>query len=162
MVFFKFKQAIRLVNASGSVIAGPLKLWLPDADAQGLFLANGTPKYAPEFLGPYMNAGYQERWIFLGYRPHVDLSFDLAMSDGKSGLANLLAYFDAAVKSETYCALQFNAFAETSSTWRGMYPTNEWSPQPARGKQRLGYELTVSLRAKDLIAAPGDWSAGVW
>ena len=161
MAFFKFKQAIRLVNSTGTIIAGPLKLWLPDSEAQGIYLTSGTPKYAPEFLGPYMNSAWEERWVFLGYRPHVDLVVDLARSD-LSGLANLLSYFNAAVRSETYCALEFNAFHDTSGTWRGMYPTSDWEPRPARDKQRIGYELTIALRAKALIDSPGDWSAGVW
>lgn len=161
MAFFKFRQAIRLVDASGNVIMGPLRLWLPDSDAQGIILASGTPKYAPEFIGPYLNAAYEERWVYLGLRPHVDLTFDVVQAD-KSGFANLHAYFMAALASGTYCALQFNAFHETSDTWRGMYPTSEWNPVPMRGKQRIGYEVTISLRAKSLIAAAGDWSSGTW
>jgi hypothetical protein len=161
MAFYRFKPAIRLVNSSGAVIAGPLKLWLPDSDAQGIILNGGTPKYAPELIS-YTNLAWEERWKFLGFRPQVDLVFDLATAEGKSGFANLFMYYNAAIRSETYCALEFNALHDTCTVWRGMYPTSDWSPQPVLGRQRIGYEITVSLRAKALISAPGEWSAGVW
>ena len=161
MAFYKFSPAIRLVDAGGAQIMGPLRLHLPSSEAQGIFLTSGTPKYPVELLGPYMNSDYEERWIFLGYRPEVELVFDLVHAD-KSGLANLLTYFDAGIKSGTYAALQFNAFFDTCTVWRGMYPADAWAPRPAKGRQRIGYELTIALRARDLITTPGDFSIGTW
>lgn len=161
MGFFKFKPAVRLVNGFGSPVAGPLKLWLPDSDTQGILLGSATPRYAPESL-QFTNSEWEERWVFLGFRPMVDLVFDLATAEGKSGFANLASYYLASVKSETYCALEFNAFHDTCNVWRGMYPTSEWAPVPVLGRQRIGYSLTVALRAKALIDSPGDWSVGTW
>ena len=161
MAFYRFKPAIRLVNVSGAVIAGPLKLWLPDSDAQGIILNGSTPRYAREAIS-YTNLAWEERWKFLGFRPEVDLVFDLATSDGKSGFANLFTYYNAAVRSETYCALEFNAFHDTCNVWRGMSLTSDWEPVPVLGKQRTGYALTVTLRAKALVQTIGDWSQGTW
>lgn len=162
MAFYKFKPALRLVSQSGSPIAGPLKLWLPEALNQGIYLESATPRYAPEFLGPYQNNSYAERWTLLGYRALVDLVFPAVLADGFSGYALLQSYFTGALSSGSYAALQFNAFHDTSTVWRGMYPTTEWNPVPIGGKQRAGYSVTISLRARDLITAPGDWSAGTW
>lgn len=161
MAFYKFKPAIRLVNSSGAVIAGPLKLWMPDSLSQGIYLESSVPRYAPEII-QYSNLSYAERWRLLGYRPEVDLVFPAVLADGASGAAQLYQYFVGALASGTYAALQFNAYHDTGGPWRGMYPTSAWEPKPIGGKQRLGYSLTISLRARDLIAAPGDWSAGTW
>lgn len=161
MAFYKFRPAIRLVNSTGAVVAGPLKLWLPDSLNQGIILESSVPRYAPEIL-QYSNLAYSERWRLLGYRPEVDLVFSAVLADGASGYANLHSYYLGALASGTYAALQFNAFHDSSSVWRGMYPTSGWDPKPIGGKQRSGYEVTISLRARDLIAAPGDWTAGTW
>lgn len=161
MAFFKFKPAIRLVNASGAVTAGPLKLWMPDSLNQGIYLESSVPRYAREEI-VYMNLAYSTRKRFLGYRPEVDLAFGAVLADGASGMALLDSYFSAAVVSDTFAALQFNAFAESCNVWRGMFPTSDWAPQLLGGKQRAGYALTISLQARDLIPTKGDWSAGVW
>jgi len=161
MAFYRFKPAIRLVNSAGAVIAGPLKLWLPDSDAQGIILNGSTPRYPREEI-VYVNLAWETRKKFLGFRPEVDLVFDLVTADGKSGFANLFMYYNAAVRSETYCALEFNAYAETCNVWRGMFPESDWEPVPVLGKQRTGYALTVTLRAKALVNSFGDASAGTW
>lgn len=77
----KFTPALRLVNSSGGVISGPLKLWLPDGEAQGIYLESATPRYAHELLGPYTNTAYTERWRLLGFRPEVDLVFSALRAD---------------------------------------------------------------------------------
>ena len=161
MAFYKFKPALRLVNSAGTVIAGPLKLWLPDSLSQGIYLDSSVPRYAPELL-QYSNLAYSERWRLLGYRPEVDLVFPAIVADGASGYALLHSYYFGALQGGTYAALQFNAFHDTCAVWRGMYPTSAWEPKPIGGKQRSGYALTISLRARDLIAAPVDWSTGAW
>lgn len=161
MAFYRFKPAIRLVNSAGAVLAGPLKLWLPDSDAQGIILNGSTPRYAREEI-VYVNMAWEIRKKFLGFRPEVDLVFDLATADGKSGFANLLSYYNAAASSETYCALQFNAYSETCTTWRGMYVESDWEPVPVLGKQRIGYALTIALKAKALIQSIPDGSIGLW
>ncbi len=162
MAFHRFKPAIRLVTSAGAVLAGPLKLWLPDSDTQqGILLNGATPRYAREEI-VYTNLAWETRKKFIGFRPEVDLVFDLATSDGKSGFANLFQYYNAAVRSDTYCALEFNAFHDTCAVWRGVFPESDWEPVPVLGKQRVGYALTVTLRAKALIQSPGDWSAGTW
>lgn len=161
MAFYKFKPAIRLVNSSGTVTAGPLKLWLPDALNQGIYLESSVPRYPPELIN-YTNLAWGERWKLLGYRPEVDLNFAALIADSASGFALIQSYFTGALASETFAALQFNAFHDTCTVWRGMYPTTAWDPRPVGGKQRIGYVVTVGLRARDLIAAPGDWSAGTW
>lgn len=163
MAFYQFRPALRLVNSSGGVIAGPLKLYLPDAETQGIYLTRtGPPEYVPELLGPWLNTAYQTRLSLLGYRFKVDLSFALLRADGYSALANLHQYYVGAFAGGSYAALQFNLFSVTSSTWRGVFPTTSWAPRPATGKQRIGYELDMMLEARDLISAPGDWTAGQW
>lgn len=168
MAFYPFTPALRLVNSSGAVIAGPLKLYLPDSETYGINLTRtGPPVYAEESLGPWLNVQYQERKLFLGYRVRVDLSFSLVRADGFSGFANLAAYHAGSnvgfvPGAGQYAALQLNMFFLTSSVWRGMLVKTAWEPRPAVGKQRVGYELDMSLEARDLIAAPGDWSAGTW
>lgn len=160
----KFTPALRLVNSSGGVISGPLKLWLPDGEAQGIYLESATPRYAHELLGPYTNTAYTERWRLLGFRPEVDLVF-LALRADLPGYALVLGYWSAALAGGTYPALQFNAFHDTCNVWRGMYPTTPWDPRPIAGKQGHGYSVTVSLRAAALIAAPatpGSFDAGTW
>ena len=160
----KFTPALRLVNSSGSVIAGPLKLWLPDSETQGIYLESSTPRYAHELLGPYTNTAYTERWRLLGFRPEVDLVFSALRAD-LPGYALVLGYWSAALAGGTYAALQFNAFHDTCNVWRGMYPTTPWDPRPIAGKQGHGYSVTVSLRAAALIAAPatpGSFDAGTW
>lgn len=161
MAFYKFRPAIRLVNSTGAVVAGPLKLWMPDSLNQGIILESSVPRYAPEIL-QYSNLAYSERWRLLGYRPEVDLVFSAVLADGASGYANLHSYYLGALASGTYAALQFNAFHDSSSVWRGMYPTSGWDPKPIGGKQRSGYAVTISLRARDLITTPGSWDAGTW
>ena len=161
MAFFKFKPAIRLVNSSGGVIDGPLKLWLPDSLNQGIYLESSVPRYPPEVI-QYSNLAYAERWRLLGYRPEVDLVFPAVVADGASGHALLHSYYAASLAGGTYAALQFNAFHDTCTVWRGMYPTSAWDPKPIGSKQRTGYSVTISLRARDLIATPGDWTAGTW
>ena len=163
MAYYQFNPAIRLVNSAGSVIAGPLKLYLPDAEAQGIFLTRtGEPEYVPELLGPWLNTSYQTRLSLLGYRFKIDLAFGLLRTDGYSALSNLYQYYVGAFAGAGFAALQFNLFAVTSATWRGVFPTTAWKPRPALGKQRIGYELDMTLEARDLIAAPGDYSAGQW
>lgn len=161
MAFYKFKPALRLVNSSGGVIAGPLKLWMPDSLSQGILLGSSVPRYAPEVIS-YQNLSYADRWRLLGYRPEVDLVFPAVLADGASGYALLHSYYFAGLQSGTFAALQFNLYHDTSSVWRGMYPTSAWEPKPIGGKQRSGYEITISLRARDLIAAPGDFTNGGW
>lgn len=161
MAFFKFKPAIRLVNSSGAVTAGPLKLWMPDSLNQGIYLESSVPRYAPELI-QYSNLAYSERWRLLGYRPEVDLAFGAVLADGASGLALLHSYYFAALASGTYAALQFNLYSESCNVWRGMTPTSAWEPRLLGGKQRAGYTLTISLRARDLIAAPAGWDTGTW
>lgn len=160
----KFTPALRLVNSSGGVISGPLKLWLPDGEAQGIYLESATPRYAHELLGPYTNTRYTERWRLLGYRPEVELVFSALRAD-LPGYSLVLGYWSAALAGGTYAALQFNAFHDTCNVWRGMYPTTPWDPRPIAGKQGIGYSVTVGLRAAALIEAPataGDFSAGTW
>lgn len=161
MAFYPRRPALRLVNSSGAVVAGPLKLWLPDSMNQGI-ICTASVRYTPELLGPYPNTSYQERWRVLGYRPEIDLRFPAVLADGASGAALLLSYFTASLASETFAALQFNLFHDTSAVWRGVYPTSGWEPRPLGGKDRLGYEMEWSLRARDLVAAPGDPTLGTW
>lgn len=162
MAFPTFTPALRLVNSSGSVIAGPLALGLPSALAQGIFLGSTDCEYVPEMIGPFMNLAYSQRFTLLGYRPKVTFRFPLVMVDGASGLANLYSYYTGAFVGGTYAALQVNLFYGSSNVWRGMIPTSTWSPKAANGKQRAGYEIDLALDARDLITAPGDWSAGTW
>lgn len=159
MAFPTFKPALRIVNSTGGVLAGPQILYQPNS--QGLF-CDTSCEYVPEFLGPWMNLSYSTRWRLLGYRPLVSLHFALATVDGASGFANLFQYYVAGVASETYAALQFNLYSASSSVWRGMTVTTSWAPKPARGKQRAGFEMDMTLEARDLISAPGDWSSSVW
>jgi hypothetical protein len=58
--------------------------------------------------------------------------------------------------------LQFNLYQNSSAIWRGMLPTTPWNPRPVRGKQRIGFELSLGLEARDLVSAPGDWTALTW
>lgn len=162
MAFPTFSPALRLVNPSGGAIAGPLVLSMPSALAQGIYLGSTDCEYVPELLGPWLNLSYSQRFNLLGYRPKVALSFPLVIVDGASGLANLYAYYTGAFVGGTYAALQVNLFYASSNVWRGMIPTSSWSPRPAKGKQRAGYEIDLILEARDLISAPGDWSAGTW
>ena len=162
MAFYKFSPALRLVNSGGGVIAGPLVLSQPNALAQGIILGSTDCEYVPEMLGPWLNLAYAQRFNLLGYRPKVTLRFPLIIADGFSGLANLYSYYTGAFVGGSYAALQFNLLSATSAVWRGMVPVSTWSPRPAKGKQRIGYELELTLDGRDLIAAPGDWSAGTW
>ncbi len=161
MAFFPKRPAIRIVNSVGTVVTGPLKLWLPDSAAQGI-VCSARCDYVPEMLGPYMNTAYQDRLTLLGYRPTIDLTFPVVLSDGASGLAVLLSYYTASLQTGTFAALQFNLFHDSSAVWRGVFPTTSWAPKPMGGKDRSGYELEWTLRARDLITAPGDWSTGTW
>lgn len=159
MSYPTFRPALRLVNSSGSVTAGPLALSLPNA--QGIH-CNASVEYVPEFLGPWLNLSYQQRWRLLGYRPQVTLEFPLLVVDGASAGALLYQYYVAGAASETYAALQFNLFNGSSAVWRGMLLTSPWAPRHANGKQRVGWELTLTMEARDLITAPGDWTALTW
>ena len=162
MAFYPFSPALRIVNSGGAVVSGPLVLSLPNT--QGIYLRQTRCEYQPELLGPYMNLAYSMRWKLLGYRPRVELEFNLLTAAGASGQSLLYQYYVAGLTGENYAALQFNLFSTTSSVWRGMVPAPgvAWAPRPAGDKQRIGYELTLSLDARDLIAAPGDWTAGTW
>jgi hypothetical protein len=161
VAFYQKTPALRLVNSSGAVIAGPLSLYQPAALTQGI-ICTADCKYPPELLGPWHNLAYQTRLTLLGYRPSVSLSFPLLAADGASGMALLYQYYTGAFAAGYYAALQFNLFSTTCSVWRGMFPTSAWEPRPLGGKQRTGYELDLTLEARDLINAPGDWTAGTW
>ena len=160
MAFFPFAPALRIVNSGGSVVSGPLVLSLPNT--QGIYLRESRCEYVPELLGPWTNLGYSTRWKLLGYRPRVELDFNLLTAAGASGQALLYQYYVAGLTGENYAALQFNLYSGTSSTWRGMIPTTPWAPRPANGKQRIGYELSITLDARDLVTAPGDFTSGNW
>jgi hypothetical protein len=160
MAFPTFKPALRLVTSGGSVMGGPNGLYQPNV--AGIFLTSAACEYVPELLGPWQNLSYQTRWRLLGYRVRVALSFGLLMADNASGFEDLHAYYVAGLQGETYAALQFNLYSLTSPTWRGMIVTTPWSPKPARGKQRAGYELDLTLEARDLITAPGNWADSDW
>jgi len=160
MPFPTFRPAIRLVDSVGSVLIGPLRLWQPNA--QGVFLRESRIEYAPELLGPYMNLQYAKRWRLLGYRPAVSLDFICLNAETGTAFANLYQYFVGAMASETYAALQFNLYEQTSGVWRGMIPTTPWAPRPCGGKQRVGFELSFGLEARDLISTPGDWTSLTW
>lgn len=160
MSFPTFKPALRIVNSTGSVTAGPLALSQPNA--QGIYLSAVSVEYVPEMLGPWLNLAYQQRWKLLGYRPMVTLDFPLAVVDGRSGFANLYSYYVAGLTGESFAALQFNLYSDTSAVWRGMVTKSPWAPKPAQGKQRAGYELSIQLEARDLIAGPGSWANGEW
>lgn len=162
MAFYKFRPALRLINASGGVIAGPLALYLPDSGSQGIYLGSTECEYTPELLGPWLNTSYTTRLTLLGYRPRVTLGFALLLADGASGMANLYQYYVGAFNGAGYAALQFNLFYGLSASWRGMFPTTPWNPRPARGKQRLGYELELTLEGRDLLSGVGDWTMGQW
>ena len=162
MAFYQFRPALRLVNSAGTVTAGPLPLAVSVASSSGIWLSSTDCEYVPELLGPWMNLSYAQRFTLLGYRPKVDLKFGLLVADGASAVANLYQYYVGAFAGGSYAALQFNLFSTTSTTWRGMIPTSSWALRPARGKQRLGYELDLTLDGRDLITAPGDWNAGTW
>ncbi len=160
MSFPTFRPALRTVNSSGAVTAGPLALSQPNA--QGIYLGSAACEYVPELLGPWPNLAYQTRWKLLGYRVRVTLDFPLAVTDGLSGFANLYSYYVAGLTGESFAALEFNLFYGDSATWRGMVTQSPWSPRPAQGKQRAGYELSIQLEARDLIAAPGNWTNKEW
>lgn len=160
MSFPTFKPALRIVNSGGSVISGPLALYQPNT--QGIFLRSAECEYVPELIGPWMNLAYGQRWKLLGYRPRVTLSFPLLQVDGASGAALMYQYYVAGLSGESFAALQFNLFYGDSAIWRGMFPTTPWNPRVANGRQRVGYEIDITLDARDLISAPGDWSARTW
>lgn len=162
MAFYPKRAALRLVNSSGITTMGPLRLWLPESSTYGLIAHPPRVEYVPELLGPYTNTAYQERWTLLGYRLSVEIDFRAIVADGASGFANLLTYYHAGLASETYAALQFNAYYDTSPTWRGVYPTSQWAPEPLLGKDRTGYQYKLVLRGRDLVTNPGDWSTGAW
>jgi len=162
MAFYKFRPAIRLVNSSGGVISGPLKLWLPDSDTQhGILLSSSVPRY-PAVENVYTNILFQERKIFYGFRPEVDLTFPALRADSFDGYALIASYFTASKIQGSYAALEFNAFHDSCNVWRGMHITSDWSPSLIGDKQRAGYEATVSLRARNLVQSFGDWSQGSW
>jgi hypothetical protein len=160
VAFPNFTPALRNVNASGAVTLGPTILYQPNP--QGIYCSEAACDYAPELLGPWPNLQYSIRWRLLGYRPIVTLRFPMLLADGGSAMALLYQHYIAGLSGETFAALQFNLFYGASLTWRGMRPTSGWNPRPAQGKQRAGYEIDLSLEARDLIAAPGDWTAKNW
>lgn len=159
MSYPTFKPALRIVNSTGGVIAGPLNLYQPNA--QGI-VCDASVEYVPELLGPWLNLAYQQRWKLLGYRPRVTLDFPLLVVDGASAGALLYQYYVAGMGSETYAGLQFNLYSVASTAWRGMIPVTPWNPRHVKGRQRIGWELALTLEARDLISAPGDWTAQTW
>ena len=159
MSFVQKTPALRLVNSSGGVIAGPQILYQPNA--QGIF-CNVTCQYNEEFVYASMNLAYQHIRKVAGYRAVVTIDFLPALAANASGFANVYQYMIGGMNGEGYAALQFNLFATTCNVWRGMFPNPSWAPKPAGGKDLNGYELSVTLEARDLIAAPQDWSSGSW
>lgn len=159
MSYVNKTPALRIVNSTGNVLVGPQILYQPNA--QGIY-CTAEVEYVPEMLGPWMNLAYQQRWKLLGYRPRVTLEFPIVMASGYSGMANLYQYYVAGLTGESFAALEFNLRASTCNVWRGMVPTTPWAPKPARGKERQGYELSITLDARNLIAAPGDATTGTW
>ena len=177
MTPYTFAPSIRSVTSAGAQI---LRLDLrPDLVQQdGINLASTSVTYTPEMLGPWMNYSYSQRWKFLGYRVNVSLRFDLIVPQNNStkALRAMLAILRAGWESQTFAGCQFNLFADftasgggtvyaadaTNRPWRGMLVKSAWSPRPAGGKQTVGYEMTVDLESRDLIAAPGDWELAYW
>lgn len=160
MSYPTFRPALRVVNSGGGVTLGPLALYQPNS--QGIFLASTRVEYVPELLGPWLNLAYSQRLRLLGYRPRVELDFALLQVDGASAGALLYQFYVAAFSSDTFAPLQFNLYSTGSTVWRGVFPTTPWNPRPVGGKERLGFEFAVTLEARDLISAPGDWTAGTW
>ncbi len=173
--FPTFAPALRTVDSVGNVIRGPHAL-TPQAGVtdgltgliNGVLLARGAAvTYATEIYGPFTYTNYDEAPSLIGFRALVELEFSLigmnsAWAPGTQGFGLLLAYYLDAFTSDQYAALQFNLYRQ-SGTWRGVYPTSSWNPKPAGDKQPSGYfEMTMSLRARSLIAAPGDFSAFEW
>jgi len=156
-----FHPALRTVTSSGTVLTGPFTLWGDSMATYGITLPTATVTY-PKTEQSWENWQYSVVRRLYGYRPAITLSFPLI--DGSATvLKQLQDLFTAGAGSETYAALQFNLFAASgeSGAWRGVFPTTDWDPRRAGGKQGA-WELELGLECRDLISAPGDWTVSLW
>jgi hypothetical protein len=162
---------IRIVDANNNVVRGPHHIGavLNRGMTNGLLLEKARVVYAPEWQGPYKKMTWEEAPVLNGFRIEVDLDFSLILSDSAQintyGLGLLMAYMNDAVKQHAYAPLQYNHFyGDGCTTWRGLYPSTPFAPEPAQQKETSGYSMRISLKARELITdlLNKDWSQHQW
>lgn len=154
-----FHPGLRTVTSGGVVILGPYSLFNDTMSAYGFDPPDANVIYT-KVEKSWENYSWSIVRRLYGYRPSITLRFSL-IDGGPAILKGLQDLFVAGAASETYAALQFNLYADGAGAWRGVFPESDWEPKKAGGKHG-GWELDVTLTCRDLIAAPGDWSAGTW
>ena len=187
-VYIYRSPALRIVNAAGTVVyptaasgLGSFRLAPRDGGKAnyGIQLSKCEVDYVPELIGPFQTPAWENRLTLNGFRPSIrlvfafiepgfakDVSKFIAGSGYGASLMNRL--FVRSFEAEDYCALQFNLFAAPVqlgggvSPWRGVWMKSAWAPRDYEDKSGNGYAWEMQLETRALIAAPGDWSGGVW